>query len=168
MIVIKKSFKKQSFQKQVERLKQNIVIGYQTSNWIIGIVKHLILLQYISNKILDKLYDQNTILIPAIISALMVLAFDVDQLILDGNYGATFLFFLLHDGKLYLLAIYLVSFSKFQEIHYYHPFFFILYSNQSYVMLFMYSFQLYQLEILIPIQYGFLDLSFYSLLLVVY
>jgi ATP-binding cassette subfamily A (ABC1) protein 3 len=51
------------------------VLAYWVSNWIIDIIKHLI---------------------PAVICGLLVLAFGIDALIDDGNYGAVFLFFILY------------------------------------------------------------------------
>ncbi|CAD8078613.1 unnamed protein product [Paramecium primaurelia] len=67
------------------------VLAYWASNWIIDIVKHLI---------------------PAIVSALMVLAFDIDALILDGNYGAVFLFFILYGWAIIPFSYVLSFFFK--------------------------------------------------------
>ncbi|CAD8082367.1 unnamed protein product [Paramecium sonneborni] len=67
------------------------VLAYWTSNWIIDIVKHLI---------------------PAIVSALMILAFDIDALILDGNYGAIFLFFILYGWAIIPFSYALSFFFK--------------------------------------------------------
>lgn len=64
------------------------ILAYWLSNWILDIVKHVV---------------------PSVLCSLMVIAFDINAMIKDGNYGAMWIFFFLYGWAIIPFS-YLTSF----------------------------------------------------------